>query len=142
MANKKFSTRPYWDFHKPFFPVFSDEDGEWDRDASYASGLTIYEDQEHVVIEASMPGIPTENIHLSHHHGYLIIEGENEEEEKNEERKYYRRGSRSFTYRIPIPSHADETQEPEASNKNGVMTIKFNKTQKKGKKIPIKDENS
>ena len=132
--------RPYSDYHRSNLPFFWDEDGEWDFEASYASGLTIYEDKNHVVIEAAVPGIPAKKIQLSHHHGYIIIEGAKEEEEKDPERQYHRKASRSFAYRVPVPPSADESHEPQATVKNGVMTIKFKKSQKKGKSIPIKEE--
>ena len=58
MLNKKFSMRPFSDFYRSLLPFFWDDDGEWNFEASYPSGLTVYEDKDHVVIEAAIPGIP------------------------------------------------------------------------------------
>lgn len=114
--------------------------GEEELEGEFGSGLSIYEDKEHVVIEAAVPGIPSDKIHLSHHHGYIIIEGDREDEQKDPDRKYYRKSSHSFAYRIPIPSSADDSGEPKATVKNGIMKITFKKGKKRGKKIPIKEE--
>jgi len=136
MFNKKFFANPCCS--RFLSPIFRGDDMEWDFKASCPSGLTIYEDKTHVVIKAAVPGIPTEQIRLSHHHGYIIIEGEAEKEEADSERKYYRKACQSFVYRVPVPPAADDSQKPQATLKDGVMTITFKRGHKNGKSIPIK----
>ena len=117
----------------PMNPFFFDDDFFL---TSSSNGLNIYEEDNKVIIEAALPGLSAEDIEITHAHGYLVIEGEKKEEEKK--RKYYRKASRSFSYRIPIPAAADTNQEPEATYHDGIMKITFKKGEKKGKSIPIK----
>lgn len=136
MFKRKFSMRPFADSHRSNFPFFWDENEDFE--ASYSSGLTVYEDNDSVTIEAALPGLSAEEIEVSHEHGYLLVEGEKKEEEEDSNRKYFRKASQSFCYRIALPSSADESQEPSASFKDGVMKVKFQKLKKQKKTIPIK----
>ena len=106
--------------------------------ASHSSGVSVYEEDDKVVVEAALPGVASEDIEVSHTHGFILIEGDKKEEEK--ERKYYRQAIRSFSYRIPVPGNADMNIEPEATFKDGVMKIVFKKGEHKGKNIPVKEE--
>ena len=133
--NKKFLPKPFLDFYHSF-PSLWDRESTWDFEESQAAGLSIYEDKEHVFVEASLPGIPSDKIELSFDNGRLSIDGENQEEEKA--RKYYRKANASFHYSAVIPSYIDEEKEPEATYKDGVMKVKFFKNGKKRKTIPIK----
>lgn len=127
------------DLLKPFWTPFSwESEGEWDFNAPELSGLSIYEEGDYLFIEASVPGLSKDDIELYHNHGYIVIEGKKQEEEKK--RKYYRKASTAFSYRIPIPSDVDQDADPEAIYKDGVMTLKFKKGEKKKKHIPIKEE--
>jgi len=132
--------RPF-DIYRSLLPFLGESSETSDLEASYPSGLTIYEDKNQVVIEAAVPGIPAKNLQLSYQHGYVVIEGGiEEEEEAMPERKYYRKACHSFSYRVPVPTSADESQEPHATIKNGIMTVKFHKGRKEGKTIPIREE--
>jgi HSP20 family protein len=100
-------------------------------------GLSVYEDSNHVFVEAALPGIPVQDIQVSYEGGVLWIKGEKKEEKK--EVKYHVKSSQSFSYRIPIPSQVDEKAEPDAVSKNGILKITFTKSKgSKGKKISIK----
>lgn len=123
----------YWEnFPFPF-------DDEAFSMASYSSGISVFEEGETVVIEAALPGVSSEDIEISHTHGFLLIEGEKKKEEAN--RKYFRQAIRSFSYRIPLPAHVDIKKEPEATFKDGVMKIVFKKGVASEKKnIPVKEE--
>lgn len=123
------------------FPAFR---SVWDDDddltvAATPSGLSVSEDEKHVYIEAAMPGIDPKDAEVSFHKGMLWIKGEAGEEEKG--KKYYRRATSSFSYRVAVPGEIDPNKEPEASCKNGVMTVKFAKTPtSQPKKITIRSE--
>jgi len=133
--NKNFLPKPLWDFYHSL-PFFWDRESGWEIQESQSMGLSIYEDKNHVFVEASLPGIPSDKIELSFDNGRLSIEGKKKEEEKD--RKYHKKSSSSFYYSAVIPSYVDEQKEPEATYKEGVMTIKFFKNGKKKKTIPIK----
>jgi HSP20 family protein len=101
------------------------------------SGLTVSEDDKKVYIEAAVPGVDPDKIEVTFNKGVLWIKAEGEEEEKG--KKYYRKASRSFSYRVAVPGNIDEKAEPEAVCKNGIMKVTFAKTpEAKPKKITVK----
>lgn len=127
---------------KPFlsFPYF-DEEEFWGIDSSEKSGLSLSEDDKNIYVEAHLPGLDTEDIDIFFEKGDLLIKGSKKEEKKDEKKKYYKKAMSSFCYRASLPSSCDETKEPEASYKNGVLKIIFGKKEKsvgKAKKISIK----
>lgn len=127
------------DISKPFWTPFSwDGEGDWDFSATDPSGLSIYEEDDFVYIETSLPGLAAKDVEVYQDHSMIIIEGKKEEEEKKE-RKYYRKASAAFCYRVPIPSSVDKNFEAEATYKNGLMKLKFKKEKKEKKTIPIKE---
>ncbi len=103
------------------------------------SGLTVWEDNNEVNIEAKMPGLSSNDIEVTLNNGILSIQGERKEEEENKERKYHRKASYSYSYRVSLPTQTDENN-PNAVYKDGVMKITFQKlAQGKGKTIPVKN---
>lgn len=120
-------------------PDFWDEDEGWLTSPATQSGLSIYEDDDKVYVEAAVPGIDPKNVDVTFHDGYLWIRGETKDEEEDKKKKYYRRASQSFSYRIAVPGDVDGLKEPEASYKHGVMTIAFLKSPKvQPRKIQVK----
>jgi HSP20 family protein len=104
------------------------------------SNLSLWEDQNYISVEASVPGMNLEEIEVSCHNGILWIKAEKREEEKEPNKKWYRKASQVYSYRIAIPGNVDEKSEPEASLRNGVLEVKFKKIeQQKPKKIKIKE---
>ena len=127
--------KPNWDFYHSF-PFFLQESSEGGLEKSSQTGLSVYEDKEAVYVEAALPGIPTENIEIEYDNGYLTVKGEKKEEEKD--KKYFRKSSSSFSYRVIVPGDIDESIEPDATYKDGIMKVKFKKGAKKKKVIKIK----
>ncbi|MBN1915044.1 MAG: Hsp20/alpha crystallin family protein [Parachlamydiales bacterium] len=116
---------------------------EWDTfpliSKSEASGLSVYEDNDKIYVEAAVPGIKPENINITFEKGVLIIKGESKEEKK--EVKYHMKSASCFYYTLPLPERIDESLAPEATCKEGILKIAFNKSKKeKAKKIEIKVE--
>lgn len=104
---------------------------------TFPSGLSVSEDDEKVYIDAAFPGIDPKDIEVTFDKGILHISGEAKEEEK--EKKFYRKATSSFSYRIAIPTDVSSKEEPEASYKNGMMTVVFKKSApSKPKKIAVK----
>lgn len=121
-----------------FRNFFLSDDDFWETDFTTPSGLSVYEDEQHVYIEADLPGLREEDIEITFEKGVLWIRGERKEEEKGKEKKYYRKASSSFSYRVLVPGLIDEKKEPEASYKEGVMTVTFEKSQQnRARKIKI-----
>lgn len=123
---------------RSLFPLlFEDED--LSLDFSSHSGLSVSEDDKHVFVEASVPGLDPSDIEISFDKDLLTIEGEKKEETKNEKRKFHRKSQRSFCYKVTVPGNIDHSHEPEATCDKGVLKVTFNKVEgSKAKKIPIK----
>lgn len=132
-------------FPKPFadFPTHLSEFWEEDTElgATYPGGLSIYEEEDQIIIEAAMPGIQPNAIDVIYEQNTLYIRGEKKEEE--EKKKYYRKASSSYSYRVLVPRSVDKSKEPDATTVNGVIRIKFPKLKKnlpEPKKIKVKHE--
>jgi HSP20 family protein len=120
-------------------PNFWDEDEEWFTSPSTQSGLSVYEDENNIFVEAAVPGIDPENVDVTFQDGYVWIHAETKEEDEDQKKKYYRKATRSFSYRVAIPGDVDPAKDPEATYKHGVMTIAFAKSPKvQPKKIQVK----
>lgn len=104
------------------------------------TGVSVYDKGNNVVVEADMPGITdADDVEITLDKGVLWIRGEKKEKEEDREKKYYRRSSRSFSYRLSLPSNANLEKDPEATFEDGVMTIRFEKTAgNQAKKIQVK----
>jgi len=119
--------------------IWDDED--WPLGFNNQNGLSISEDEKNVYVEAQVPGIDPNNIDVTFHDGYIWVKGEAQEKEEDKNKKYYRQASRAFSYRVAVPSDIDANKEPEASLKNGVMTVTLPKSpQTQPKKIAIKTD--
>lgn len=107
------------------------------------SGITLYEDKDHVFVELSVPGLVSEDIQISFEKGILWVKGESKKEDNKEKKdvKYHAMSSRSFSYRIAIPSKVDESAMPKAKLKNGILHVTFEKARaSRPQQIHIQDE--
>jgi len=93
-------------------------------------GLQISEDDNHVFVEAALPGLEENDIEVTFEKGALMIRGEKKETEEDKKRKYYRRSSQSFMYHLTVPGNVDESSEPNAEFRNGIVKISFQKQKK------------
>ncbi len=102
------------------------------------SNLDIYETANEVVVRANVAGIALDKVDITFEKGILWIRGEEETEQK-EGKKYYRKATRSYSYKIAVPGNIDAKAEPQAVMENGVVKITFTKAEEaKPKKITIK----
>ena len=122
-----------WDFDDDLLSLFDTR-----STSGLSSGLSVSEDEKHVYVEASVPGVDPDKIEVSYEKGVLWIRGQ-QEQEKGDDRKFYRKASSSFSYRMAIPGNVDENKDPEATYKNGIMKVTFNKVpEPQPKKIAVK----
>lgn len=129
--------KSFWSF--PTLRPWLDDEDWLTTQPNTQSGLSVSEDDKNVYIEAHLPGLKAEDIDVTFHKGELWVKGDRKEEEKDSKRKYYRLASSSYSYRVMVPGDVDDTQEPDASYKDGVMTITFKKSSKaEPKKISVK----
>jgi len=100
--------------------------------------LDVYETKDEVVVKAAVAGVDPDKVDVTFEKGVLTISGAEESEEK-EDKKFYRKSSRSYSYRVAVPGNIDLRQEPTAEVKRGVVIITFKKAEEaKPKKISIK----
>lgn len=129
----------FWDFPSLKFPQWLDEDEEIFSSPIIASGLSLSEDDQHVYVEASVPGLKPEDIEVTFHKGILRIKGEKEEKEEDKQKSFYREATSKFHYHVMVPGNIDPNVEPDAKYENGVMKVTFNKVaEERPKKIPVK----
>lgn len=104
-----------------------------------SSGLSVYEDDHHIYVEAQTPGVKSEDIQVTYEKGVLWIRAEHSEEKKGV--KYHTKASSNFSYRVPMPERIDESKTPDAICKDGVLKITFNKSSSsKPQKIEVKTQ--
>jgi len=107
-----------------FRPLMWDDEREW-PEMTQTEGLNVYEEDNKVVVEASVPGIPEEKLDITYEDGVLTISGKSEEveEEKQKNRVVHKKQRvTSFSYTTYLP-RAIEEKKLEASVKDGVLTV-------------------
>ena len=114
----------------------------WDEDdfpvTPTSDNLDVYETKDDVVVKASVAGVDPDKVDVTFEKGVLTISAQ-EEEESKEGKKFYRKSSRSYSYRVAVPGNIDLSHEPEAKVTHGVVTVMFKKAEEaKPKKISIK----
>lgn len=104
-------------------------------------GADVYETDNEFVVEANLPGVKKENIEIKYVDGYLSIEATLKEDVEEKKRNYYRQERRrgSFVRRFLLPENVDVSK-AKASLKDGVLTIRLPKTEKKDTGVQIKIE--
>jgi HSP20 family protein len=115
--------------------------GERPRGEARTLALDMYETDDNLVVEASLPNIGPDDVDISIVGNSLTIKGETErEEEKEEKGKYYfrerRYGAFQRTVSLPVEVNADEA---EATFENGVLKLSLPKVEEtKPKRITVK----
>lgn len=119
-----------------------DEDDYWTDEKE---GLTVYETDNDVVVQANVAGVPPEKVDVSLEGGALTIRATHEEteEEKGRKKVVYKQARKAqyvYSTSIPCPIKADQVT---AEVKDGVVTVTLPKEEKaKPKKIKVKAQAS
>jgi HSP20 family protein len=115
----------------------------WLDVGTQSAAVDLYETDENLMVEASLPGFNPEQVDISIAGNTLIIKGEIKHEEEQEEKgKYHYRERRfsSFRRTLTLPIEVDENA-AEAVFKNGVLKLTLPKVAAaKAKRIAIKAE--
>lgn len=128
----------FWNF--PFSrprPLFS-----WlGRPTKWTPTVDIYEEKNHLVVEADLPGLKKEEVEVRLEEGSLVIQGERKLETEVKEENYYRaeRAMGSFYRCMGLPFEV-KAEDIEANFKDGVLTVRLPKppeAKAKREKIPI-----
>ena len=114
----------------------------WDDDdygvATDGDNLDAYETKDDVVVRANVAGIEPDKVEITFEKGVLTMSGQEEVEEK-EGKKFYKKATRSYSYRVAVPGNIDLAVEPEAKVNHGIVSVTFKKAEEaKPKKIMIK----
>ena len=126
-----------WDPFQSRWPSIFDWDEE-DYMPATTSNLDVYETENEVVVRASVAGVDNEKVEVTFEKGILWIRAEEEEEEK-QGKKYYRKASRSYSYKVAVPGNIDIKHDPDADIEKGIVTVTFKKAEEaKPKKIAVK----
>ena len=116
--------------------VWDDED--WGTATLGSDNLDVYETKDDVVVKASVAGVDPDKIEITFEKGVLTIAAQEEVEEK-EDKRYYKKATRSYSYRVAIPGNIDLSLEPDAKINHGIVKVVFKKAEEaKPKRIAIK----
>lgn len=119
-----------------FDRVFGDDGGYVSRSRPGAP-VAVWEDDDHVWIEAELPGVAEKDLELTVHKGTLFVRGERK---ATEGRRYLydRRTYGRFEHVVKLPE-AINPESVQATLKDGVLQIELAKAvEAKPKKIEIK----
>lgn len=121
----------------PSFPTFDD--------LQWSPSMDISQTDNEWRVEADLPGVNEEDIHVSVNNGYLTLTAEmrqgDQADEKGSERRYQQRERRYgyFERVLPLPPEVDE-EKISCDFKNGVLSLHLPKSEKalaQGRRIPI-----
>ena len=102
--------------------------------------LDVKEEEDNIVVRASLPGVRPEDIQVTTENGVLTIKAESQAEGETTEDGYLIRERRSgaFHRSIRLPDTVDADQ-ADSSYENGVLTISLPKQEaKKAKRLEVK----
>jgi len=114
----------------------------WPRDFTSQNfgNLDVYDDEEHIYVEAELPGVDKDNLELSLEDGVLNLQAQRNETNETKNRNYYVRersqGQWTRSIRLPVQVNEDNVK---ASFDSGILKIALEKQRKaKGRKIEVK----
>lgn len=132
--------RDWWDsfFESALEPWFRESEGFGDE--RFVPAVDIRETDDKYLIEAELPGIKKEDVHIEVKDGVLTIRGERKHEEEKKEGNYTRieRAYGQFQRTFTLPVNVEE-EKIDAAFKDGILTVELPKGEKaKPKQIEIK----
>ena len=109
---------------------------------AWSPSVDIYENKEHVVLEAELPGMKREDFDLSVENNVITLRGERHFEKKEETDNYHRveRAYGSFSRSFTLPNTVS-AEGAAAEYKNGVLRVTLPKREEtKARRIEIKTD--
>lgn len=107
---------------------------------AWSPSVDIYENKEHIVLEAELPGMKREDFDLSVENNVITLRGERHFEKKDESDNYHRveRAYGSFTRSFTLPNTVT-AEGATADYSNGVLRVTMPKREEtKARRIEIK----
>jgi len=108
--------------------------------SGWSPSIDLYDDRDHFVLKAELPGMKKEDIDISMHGDVLTVSGERKEEETYDKAETYRseRFLGRFQRTLTLPSAVDPNK-VQASYKDGILTVTLPKSEEaKPKQIEVK----
>src|SRR6266853_4615811 len=109
---------------------------------SWSPSVDIYENKDHIVLEAELPGMSREDFDLSVENNVITLRGERHFEKKEDTDNYHRveRSYGSFTRSFTLPQTVS-AEGATAEYKNGVLRVTLPKREEtKARRIEISGE--
>ena len=111
-----------WDW--PFrFPIMN-------MAATPSTEISVWEEEKEVVVEAATPGIKPEEVEMTFDKGVLLIRASKKEEKIDKAKKFYQKSNATFVYRVSVPGEIDEKHEPKATLHDGMLQVRFKKSER------------
>ena len=115
-------------------------DNSWAQSTMWGLAVDVVENKDYFIVKASVPGINPDDLHVSQADNTLTIKSEiksdNDVKENQHHLRERRYGSFSRSISLPVKIKGDGL---EASNQNGVLTLRLPKSEEvKPKRITIK----
>lgn len=108
---------------------FGDDEFSFDRDAM---AIDMHSDDDNIIVNAALPGLKEDDIHIDVHDDLLTISGESrvEREEGEDERNWHYHELRygKFTRTVRLPESVD-LDKAEATLQDGILTVTLPKAE-------------
>jgi HSP20 family protein len=107
---------------------------------AWSPSVDIFENKDHIVLEAELPGVKPENVEVSIENNVLTLTGERKFEKKAEGDNFHRveRSYGSFTRSFTLPPTVT-SENAQAEFENGLLRLTLSKREEaKARKIEIK----
>ena len=123
---------------------FFSPESTWTQPSAWNPALDVTENNDEIVVKASLPGVKPEDLEVTYTDNTLTIKGEVKAEEEKEESKYHLRERRYGTFMrsltLPVGVKADSIQ---ANYDAGVLTLHLPKSEEvKPKRITVNTGNA
>lgn len=109
------------------------------NDSTFLPKIDLHSDDQKYTLEAELPGMKKEDIHLEIDNGYLTLRGQRQESTDKEEKGYqlHERHFGSFTRSMRLPDDA-LTEQISAKQKDGMLTVEIPRNaQKQAQQIAV-----
>ncbi len=123
--------RMFEQFGKPF---------GWVDQGRYAPAMDVRETDDAYIVEADVPGMKKEDVHIEVADNVLTIKGERKDEKEEKDKNYHRieRSFGSFARSVALPAGFDGNKVT-AKFENGVLTVTLPKPdERKPRRVEVK----